>query len=203
MSTGAPDTPGVARLDLRQAARDAIRAEVRDRAMGLFAARGFEETTVDDIVGAVGISARSFFRYFPTKEDVALGDGIRWGEQVVQALSEQPADADPFRAMRGSMQFLVDGAIADPQRGLRDMRVIMSAPSLRARNVEKHLEWARMLLPEAEQRVGGDRKTRRLRARVLVHASIACLDVAFAEWVASDGVASLNDLLDVAFNELR
>jgi hypothetical protein len=173
--------PATARLDLRQTARDAVRAEVRDRAMDLFAKRGFEET----------------------KEDVALGDGERWGEQVVQALAQQPEDADPWQAMRDAMQFLVDGATAEPERALRDMRVIMSAPSLRARNTEKHLEWARMLAPAAEQRVGGDRKTRRLRAQVLVHGSIMCLDVAFAEWVTSDGRTSLNDLLDTAFNELR
>jgi AcrR family transcriptional regulator len=196
-------TAATARLNLRQTARDAVRAEVQDRAMDLFAERGFEETTVDDIVRAVGISARSFFRYFPTKEDVATGDVERWGQQLVHALAQQPEDADPWQAMRDAMQFFVDGATADPQRVLRDMRVIMSAPSLRARHTEKHLQWARMLTPAAEQRVGGDRKTRRLRAQVLVHGSIMCLDVAVAEWVASDGKTSLNNLLDTAFNELR
>jgi AcrR family transcriptional regulator len=196
-------SPATARLDLRQTARDAVRAKVREGAMDLFAQRGFEQTTVEDIIQAVGISARSFFRYFPTKEDVALGDGERWGEQVLQALAQQLKHADPWQAMRDAMQFLVDGATADPERALRDMRVIMSAPSLRARNTEKHLQWARMLTPAAEQRVGGDRKSRRLRAQVLVHGSIMCLDVAFAEWVACDGKTSLGDLLDTAFNELR
>jgi hypothetical protein len=60
-----------------------------------------------------------------------------------------------------------------------------------------------MLTPAAEQRVSGERKTRRLRAQVLVHGSIMCLDVAFAEWVATDSRTSLNDLLDTAFNVLR
>jgi hypothetical protein len=53
-------------------------------------------------------------------------------------LARQPEDADPWQAMRDAMQFLVDGATADPEWALRDMRVIMSAPALRARNTEKH-----------------------------------------------------------------
>lgn len=190
-------------LNLRQTARDAVRAEVRDRAMELFAQRGFDATTVDDIVSAVGISARSFFRYFPTKEDVALGDGERWGAQLVEALAQQPADTDPWQAMRNAMQSLIEDDKTEPERVLRDMRVIMNAPSLRSRNAEKHLQWARMLLPVAEQLLGGDRKTRRLRAQVLVHGSITCLDVAFAEWVAVDGATPLDDLLDAAFDALR
>jgi hypothetical protein len=58
------------------------------------------------------------------------------------------------------------------------LRVIMSTASLRAGHTEKHLE-------------------------VLVHGSIMCLDVAIAEWVASDGKPSLADLLDAAFTEVR
>ena len=79
-------------------------------------------------------------------EDVALGEGQRWCEQVVQELARQPKDANPWHAMRDAMQ-VIDGATADSDRALRDMRVIISAPSLRARNAEKHLEWARMLTP--------------------------------------------------------
>jgi AcrR family transcriptional regulator len=190
-------------VNLRQTARDAVRAEVRDRAMDLFATRGFEETTVDDSVRAVGISARSFFRYFPTKEDVALGEGERWGEQVVQALAQQPDDADPWQAMRDAMQFLVDNATADPERALRDMRVIVSAPSrARAQHGKAPAVGANAHTGSRTAR-RRRQKTRRLRAQVLVHGSIMCLDVAFAEWVAGDGRTSLNDLLDRAFNELR
>jgi hypothetical protein len=81
------------------------------------------------------------------------------------------------------------------------MRMVMSGPSLRARNTEAPAV-ARMLRPADERRVGGDRNPRRLCAQVPVRGSIMRLDVAFAEWVASDGKTSLHGLVNTEFNEL-
>jgi AcrR family transcriptional regulator len=189
-----------ARLDLRDAARDAVRTQVSDRALVLFDEHGFDETTVDDIVRSVGISARSFFRYFATKEDAVIGDPLPYGRRIAAAFADRPADESPLTALRAALQVLVDAS--DNERGLLMMRVIMSAPSLRARHLEKHLAWGRLLEPVAVQRVGGPDGNRRLRARMLVHGSLAAVDVAFTEWVAVDGSVPLGDLLDQAFQAL-
>ena len=63
-------TPGP---DLRERRRLATQAEIEQVALDLFARHGSERTTVDDIAAAAGVSPRTFFRYFATKEDAALG----------------------------------------------------------------------------------------------------------------------------------
>ncbi|HEY5332011.1 MAG TPA: TetR family transcriptional regulator, partial [Solirubrobacterales bacterium] len=59
-------------------------------ALELFAERGFEQTTVDDIATAVGVGRRTVFRYFPSKNDMV------WGgfEQVIERLRVHLAEGD-------------------------------------------------------------------------------------------------------------
>ncbi|MER5266286.1 TetR family transcriptional regulator [Actinosynnema sp. NPDC002837] len=80
---------------LRERARRAVRAELAQIALGLFAERGFDETTVGEIAESAGLTKRSFFRYFPAKEDVVFAGTDVTGEQVVQDIRARPADEDP------------------------------------------------------------------------------------------------------------
>ena len=66
--------------------RQAAYAEITAIAMGLFLEQGFEQTTIDQIAAKAGISRRSFFRYFGTKEDIVLGDLAADGERMRDAL---------------------------------------------------------------------------------------------------------------------
>ncbi len=189
---------------MRDVARDAVRARVADYALDLFVEHGFDNTTVDDIADAAGISPRSFFRYFATKEDVVIEDPVANGRTLADALAVRPAGEDPWDSMRVTLQALVAGG-SDPEsrRGLRTMRVVFGSATLRARNLEKHLTWAQMITPLAEQRFDGDPAERRFRAQTLIHGAFTCFDVALAEWVARDGATPLAELLDIAFDELH
>lgn len=189
------------RLDLRGAARDAVRDQVAESALRLFDEHGFDATTVDDVARAVGISPRSFFRYFTSKEDAVVGDPMPYGRLVTDDLAARPADEQPWDSLRAALQRLVDDAEND--RGMLTMRVVMSSPSLRARHLEKHLAWGQMFEPEVLKRIGGLAATRRLRAHALIHAAFACLDAAFGEWVALERARTLSELLDDAFQALR
>ncbi|WP_231954312.1 TetR/AcrR family transcriptional regulator [Actinoplanes derwentensis] len=68
--------------DLRERRRLATRADIEAAALDLFTQRGSERTTVDDIAVAAGVSPRTFFRYFPTKEDAALGTNRAFDEAI-------------------------------------------------------------------------------------------------------------------------
>lgn len=79
-------------------------------ALEQFAARGYHEVTYDDIAAVAGVSARTLFRYFPTKEDFLLGQPRRQMQPLVAQIAALPTAADPFPAAWGVIRdrFLVE-----------------------------------------------------------------------------------------------
>jgi len=83
--------------------------------------------------------------YFTAKEETVLVDAVAHGRLVAGALAGQGTrDGDPWSALRQSLQPLAGAADAD---ALRTMRVLLSTPSLRARSMQKHRDWADTLVP--------------------------------------------------------
>lgn len=169
----------------------------------MFDEQGFDETTVDQIAAAVDISPRSFFRYFPSKEDVVLGDPMVHGEPVRQRLSESLASMPVWEALRAGFEVVVEVIESDPERALRATRVMIRTPSLRARSTEKHLAWMTVLEPLVAGALAGTPDEREYRARAVTLCALTCLDVMSAELVLQDGAVSSRVLLDSAFQMLR
>lgn len=119
---------------MRERTRQAVRSELIDVAQRLFAERGFEAVTVDEIATAAGMSRRSFFRYFASKEDVVLSKVERLGEDFAAALAARPDTEPLWEALRR----MFDGAVTyaeDPLLGRHAAnmdRVIGSSETLRA-----------------------------------------------------------------------
>jgi hypothetical protein len=82
------------------------------------------------------------------------------------------------------------------------MRVLISTASLRARNLEKHQLWGRMLLPLVAARLPDDEDAA-LRAEIIVQAALACLDVAFTTWANADDDTTIPELLERSFAMLQ
>lgn len=188
---------------LRETARASVRNQIADQALRLFDANGFDATTVDDLSTAIGISPRTFFRYFPAKEDVVISDPVPLGLLVTHQAASRPTGEDGWLTLRNAFEPLVQMSPEEIEHGLRTMRVMMSTASLRARNLEKHLTWARMLEPVIAARLDGPDETRTFRAQSLIHAALACFDVALAEWTAADGATPALTLLRRAFDAVR
>src|SRR5690348_6370193 len=93
---------------LRDVTRRAVRAEIAAKAMDLFLEQGFEETTVNQVAAAVGMSSRSVFRYFDSKEEMVIGELVDLGHEVAAALEGRPDDEDPWIALRHALQVCVD-----------------------------------------------------------------------------------------------
>jgi AcrR family transcriptional regulator len=83
---------------LRERKKARTRAELQRHALRLFRDRGYAATTVDDIAAAAEVSRSTFFRYFPTKEDVVLFDDV--DPLMEQAFAEQPAGTPLLTALR-------------------------------------------------------------------------------------------------------
>ncbi|MFB4317809.1 TetR family transcriptional regulator [Actinomadura sp. 21ATH] len=183
--------------------RQAVHAEVARTAMELFLERGFEATTIDDIAAAAGISRRSFFRYFGTKEDLVLGDLAAHGERIRELLQARPDSEDAWTA-------LLNALLNAPRLGrdqatmLKISKMLYGTPSLRARSIEKHLHWQALLTPEIRRRLGaapGDGQD--LRADAIVACVLACLDVAGEAWTRSEGAEPLEELVMAAITAVR
>lgn len=180
---------------------DAVAASISATALVLFDEKGFDAVTADEIASASGISRRSLFRYFATKEDIVVAGHAAYGARIVDRVKARPTDEDVWISLRRGYDVLVEGVESDPIAAARTMRVVNSTASLRAHTLEKHAAWAVDLVPEIARRLG-DAEARRLEADALTHASFACLDVALAHFTFAPGT-SFRDKLDEAFGAVR
>jgi AcrR family transcriptional regulator len=183
--------------------RQAAYAEITSVAMRLFLEQGFDQTTIDQIAQSTGISRRSFFRYFGTKEDIVLGDLASQGELVRDALEGIPLSVGPWDALRDAMR-AVDALQVDPAVTLKISKMMYGVPSLRARSIEKQLNWQVLLTPNIRQRLGiAPDDTANPAAEAIVASAIACLDVAGELWTRADGKGDLAELYDNAVRAVR
>src|ERR1700748_523022 len=88
---------------LRERKKLRTREQITEAAIALFADRGFEGTTVDDIAAAAEVSRRTFFRYFARKEDVILAWKRETAQELPDALAGRPADESPLDAVEGAL----------------------------------------------------------------------------------------------------
>lgn len=177
-----------------------MRAELAGLALQLFADRGFDGTTVDDIARAAGLSKRSFFRYFASKEDAVLGAVEVMGEQVAEEIRARPADEEPWECLRTVLGAWEERIRASSEQ-LASLRLIESTPSLRARQHQKRDEARQAISDALRDRPGSTLDG--FAADLLANAAGAALDTVTREWVRSGGTADRAALLDRAFALLR
>ncbi|MFD0560576.1 TetR family transcriptional regulator [Stackebrandtia endophytica] len=184
---------------LRERTRRAVRAELAAIALDLFAENGFEETTVDEIARAAGLTKRSFFRYFPTKEDAVFAGVDVTGEQIVHDLLVRPVDEAPWQSLR---IVLVESErrIHASGQAVAGLKLIESTPSLRAKVHEKRSQWRQQVSRTLCDRPGAELDE--FTADLLTNAATAALDTASQAWLRSGGAVDRAALLDRAFGLL-
>lgn len=181
-----------------------MQAEIGDVAMRLFLEQGFDATTMAQIAHEAGISRRSLFRYFGTKEDIVLGSLVETGLAVRDALEARPAGESPWEALRAAFESLTLAPGYSPERNLKISKMLYGTPSLRASHFEKQLRWQELLVPNIQMRLGAATGAAPdLRARAIVACALTCLDVAGEIWTLSDGEADLAQLFDQAVAAVR
>jgi AcrR family transcriptional regulator len=184
--------------DAWQRRRDLVADEIETIALALFAERGYDEVTVQDIADAAGMAARTFYRYFPTKADVLHAHRDRLFERLHRALLNRPDDEPPTTALRES--FVVTASISpgDESRVVAIGRLLHDPASLR---VELGYEAVRTddLVAVMEQR---RRRPASLALRVEVSATLAAAQMAFRTWLADDRRVPLPDRMRAAFRAL-
>lgn len=183
--------------------RQAMRVEVGEVACRLFAERGFDKTTVDQIAAEAGLSRTSVFRYFGTKEDIALVSMDTWGEQIALRLAGRPERESSWLALRRCFDVMVEVRDQSPESELPYWRMLCETPELKSRHWERQLGWQEALIPEVVRRnPAGRTGVTNLEARVLVGSALVCLGIATDAWLADKGDTRMSDLLDSAMSTL-
>jgi AcrR family transcriptional regulator len=129
------------------------RLAIQEHALRLFRDQGYHETTVEQIAAAAEVSPSTFFRYFPTKEDVVLFDAL--DPLLIESFRRQPPELSPIRALREAFHEIFGSISAEMideqrQRGL----LAVNVPELQAAWITEIVRTSQMMVTMLAERIG-------------------------------------------------
>jgi len=186
---------------LQQRKRDLVRDTIARAAWELFAAEGYEATTVADIARAAGVSRRTFFRYFSSKEDVVVGTSDALAEDVLAAFARRPPTEPPLDAIREALRPVVEARLAEPREARAIVRQLRESRTLRRAMLERHARMEERLAVLLARRMGANRRTDPTPA-LLAFVTRALLDAAFNVWY-DQRPRDVGAMVDGLFRRLR
>jgi AcrR family transcriptional regulator len=193
-------------VPIRERTRRLAQTELTAVAQDLFVAQGYDGTTVDQIAAAAGMSKRTFFRYFPSKDDLVIGKYDLFADHMAEALDERPADEPVWESLRRVFDITLDYIEDDHQRARNDAmdEIVRSTPQLYARYLEKMQRVQQLLTGRVAARLSnGDYDPTDPRPAAIVGAAFACMQAARQAWFASDRSKAFGIYLDNAMSALR
>jgi AcrR family transcriptional regulator len=113
------------------------RREIAEAAGHLFIDRGYAATTVQDIVDAADVSPRTFFRYFPSKEDVITAIASATMDDTIDQLSEHDVSENLGSVLRAMLTAALAPVIDDPESARAFQFMLRETPALRGRWLEE------------------------------------------------------------------
>ncbi len=186
------------RAGLRQRKKARTRAVIRQHALRLFRERGYHATTVAQIAAAADVSESTFFRYFPTKEDVVLRDDMDL--LAAAALRAQPPGLGPIAALRAVLRTAFASLSAEQLQQLREGAALaMSVPDLRARLLDELTRTIELFSAALAKRAGREKDDFAVR-----NIAGAVIGVALAAWLgAADDLEAYFKLFDAGLAHLE
>ena len=183
--------------DWRSRKKAATRRSIQEHALRLFAANGYDNTTVEDIAAAAGVSHMTFFRYFPRKENVV--QTREYDPMIEELIVARPPHESPIAAIGAALSTSFAAILpTDRQRILTRVRLMMSSPELRARQVKSTMDDTRDLFARSLARRNRQAQN---NFEVTVHAAVAVavLVAALETWAQTDD-GDLVAIIDAAFS---
>ncbi len=162
----------------------------------LFVGQGFDNTSVDQIAAAAGISRRTFFRYYDSKADVVWGefDGALSG--LAANLNAIPTSVSMMDGLRQAVVAFNDLPPSQVEAHRARMQLILSVPALTARSSIRYAQWRAVVEEFAAKRL--NLPVDHLLPRTVGHAALGAALAAHEQWLQETD-ANLSDLLDLAF----
>ena len=163
-----------------------MRSEIWNAAIGLFAEKGFESTTVEQIASVAGVSPRTFFRYFASKEEVILQGIDTYGDDLLAAVAAMPPGRPSLAEICRAAKPLVERYVVAELHVKVVMRIIARSQALRGAQMLRFQRVEEGLARQFAERFGPGPQCAR-RAQLLASVSLAALNIAFGAWLEQGG----------------
>jgi AcrR family transcriptional regulator len=174
---------GTTPATLQARKQEFVRGAIWDAAIDLFAQKGFNETTVDEIAAAAGVSRRSFFRYFASKDDLMSAGIATFGAALTEAIRSEPRACSYIEVVRRTV-LLVAGEAARQPRTRKVIQIARDNPSARQAQLSRMADLEEQVTEAFAKRCArGDA----VKPRLLAHLLLATLDVTFRTWADREG----------------
>jgi AcrR family transcriptional regulator len=186
----------------RESKKNQTRAALIETAARLFRRDGFDRTTVDQIASGAGVSRRTFFRYFPTKEAVVFPNTTARIERFRELLGQRDPGESAFDVVRRACLDLAREFFIHHEELVLQHRLVQASPALLAYDRDKDRRWEAVLaegLLGPEPTSAADQR----RARILAGAAMGAIQAALEEWYATGGRADLVRLGEEALSLLE
>ena len=184
---------------LRERKRRETRRRIADAGICLFIERGYDATTLDDIAAAAGISRRTFFHYFKSKDDILISLQSGMGEMIAQAVREAPEGKAPLDAIRDAVVQVCGAIPADDMIAID--RLMRSSEAVQARKQASYVEHEKTLFAALRERWPAPERETGLRLVALL--AVGAIRLSTEALAQSEGERTIVDLLIEAFNALK
>jgi AcrR family transcriptional regulator len=192
-------------VPIRERTRRLAQTELTAVAQDLFAVQGYDNTTVDQIAAAAGMSKRTFFRYFPSKDDLVIGKYDLFADRMAEALDARPKNEPVWESLRRVFDIALDYVQDENQRARSEAmdEIVRSTPQLYARYLEKMQRVQELLIGRIAVRLNDEHNPTDPRPAAIVGAAFACMQAARHAWLASDRSEAFGSYLDDAMATLK
>lgn len=175
-------------------------AELTHVGISLFVERGFDQTTVEDIARKAGIGRRTFFRYFPSKNDLPWGDFDALTDRMRERLDRFDDDVPVVDALRTAVLEFNDFPDDEIPFHRRRMELLLHVPTLLAHSTLRYTSWRNAVAGFVGQRLGMPPDA--LRPQVVAWTVLAVSLAAYEQWLREPD-SHLPDLIREAYDEVR
>lgn len=183
----------------RERKKRETRHALRKAALELTLARGPENVSVEEIADAADVSVRTFFNYFPSKDESLVAWDRELRAEVADVVRSRPAEEAPLQAIKQAMRETFEGICEIDERALR-MRLVREYPSLLPHHLAAHAELERALAAAVADRLGIDADDE--YPALVVTCAVAAMRVAVNSWENQGRRPRLGRLLDECFDAL-
>jgi AcrR family transcriptional regulator len=190
-----------ATMGLREMKKERTRSDIVRVATRMFASRGFDEVTVDEIAAEAEVSNRTFYRYFATKEELVLGPLQPGLNGFVTKFVQRPRSESVIASVRGVIMELAADYEHDLDNDRQRAALVRSTPSLQQRQYERHTVFENAIVPLIAQRLEVD-PADDIRPALIAGCAVAAIRAATSQWLLGEPDRPLMPLVEQALTML-